>query len=59
MTVAKNKVVRHIDTGRIMKVVKPRGFVCDVREPKGRTKTVSTAKLMRSSLSIDEFRQWD
>ena len=55
----RNQVCKHVDTGRLMKVVRPRGFVAEAREPKGRTVLVSTAKLKASRTPLQVFRALD
>ena len=36
----KNRVYEHVDTGRLMKVITPLGFVAEARDPKGKTRLV-------------------
>lgn len=52
----KNQVCKHVDTGRLMKVILPQGICTLAREPKGRTQLVSTSKLRRSNASLAKFR---
>jgi hypothetical protein len=59
MKIEKNTVYAHKDNGRLLKVVQPRGFVCNARFPKERTMLVSTSKLQRTGLGIDAFRALD
>lgn len=54
-----NKIYKHADHGRIMKVVQNRGVVCEAREPKGGTVVVPSSKLRASRVSLATFRELD